>query len=105
MNIARAKTQISQDNEEQFELIIQGAQSIELVEADFSWAGLSADMQSLMYVNYVSEDNSRLLLEFMREYLKINTETYLWFEGDRIFSGRDLNKLLSCKWDYEWYLR
>lgn len=104
-NIARARTQISQENEEQFELVFQALQPSISFDAAFDWAGLGVEMQSLMYVTFVSDENSRLLLEFMYEYLKKNTDVYLWFEGSRVFSHRDLFELRSSEFDYEWYLK
>ena len=105
LTIANAKTQIEEDNEEQFQFYIEGIdqQRIELgLDQEFDWIRPNSKLCSLGYIEDIHDDNTELILHFAYEYLKLNPDDLFWFEDDWAYSLDDLQRIQELPFDKDW---
>ncbi|WP_336686036.1 hypothetical protein [Chryseobacterium bernardetii] len=95
VNFADDFNQISEDNERQFQfyLYINRLQNIEIYHEIFYKVG---------YIELIDDDNTKLIFEFVYEYLKLNPEEYFWVEWGYLYKWEDMQKLKSIPFDKDW---
>lgn len=105
MGIIDDKVSVSENNDRQFILNIQGVNREDIavgLDKEFDYLVPDGKLCSLAYIEKVRDTNTELIFRFAYEYLKINPDEYFWFEGDYAFGWEDVRKLKELPFDKDW---